>query len=412
MPATAQTLQYADLVTADVATENQVNLVDYNNYGHRVQISMPVADANAALGWSRAAGTARPIGRFILDNSSAFTDALVTALNAGYTDVDAVTGKLSFDSAVFNTNTDSRIRESGVSANDLVMAYVLCKVYGSSAVTTQEKLFNLEDAHGMLTSEFLAGRINASFTAAEALSSQTTNEKGAIDAMFRDLLASDPTRFFDSDGKQVAGLFESKTDATSSGTWQLVGGDVIETRVEFTFQNMITLRTTRDVSQALNDASGNPLDANKETIIINSGDKFNIRLQLNITDGSGGGGGGGGDQNYELVSVLYGMYIPLSTSYTNGEGEYAGRQTMTGEFQIICSVDFADVDQDGLVTTATCDFGNGVVNIVGNQLRINIESGNRYTSPEETQLVIYVTLSKPNHDSRVLTVVLFIPADT
>ena len=294
MPATAQTLQYADLVTADVAVDNQVNFVDYDNYGHRVQVSLPAVDANAALGWTREAGTARPVGRFLLDNSSTFTSALASALSTGYTDIDAVTGKLSFDSVVFDTNTDSRIRESGISANDLVMAYVLCKVYGSSAVTTQEKIFNLEDAHGMLTSEFLAGRINTSFTAAEALSSNTTNEKGAIDAMFRDLLASDPHRFFDSDGKQIPGLFETNADSLSSGSWNLISGDVIEMRVEFTFQNQITLRTTRDVSQALNDALGNPLDANKETIIIDAGDKFNIRLQLSITDGSGGGGGGGG----------------------------------------------------------------------------------------------------------------------
>ena len=83
MPATAQTLQYADLVSTNVAVDNQVNLVDYNNYGHRVQVSMPVADANAALGWSRPAGSSRPVGHFLLDNSSAFTSALVSALNAG-----------------------------------------------------------------------------------------------------------------------------------------------------------------------------------------------------------------------------------------------------------------------------------------------------------------------------------------
>lgn len=286
MPATAQTLQYADLVTANVAEDNQVNFVDYDNFGHRVQVPMPVADLNAALSWERVAGSSRPVGHFKASGSAALTTALVASLSGSYTDIDSVTNKLSYDSSVFNTNPDSRIRESGVSANDLVLAQVLYKVYGSSAVTTQEKVFNMEDAHGMLTSQTLAESIVSSFTAAEALSSSATNEKGAIDAMFRDVLASDPTRFFDASGKQISGLFETKADATSTGTWQLIPDDVIEVRVEFQFQNKITLRTTRDVSQALNDASGNPLDANKETLVIDVGDKFNIRLQIKATAAS------------------------------------------------------------------------------------------------------------------------------
>ena len=285
MPPTAptpQTLQYADLVSADVAEDNQVNFVDYDSYGHRVQVSMPVDQLNAALSWDRAVGSARPVGHFKAAGSAALTAALVTSLSSSYLDIDAVTNKLSYDSAVFNTNPDSRIRESGVSANDLVLAQVLYKVYGSSGATTQERIFNLEDSHGMLTSAILAERIVASFTAAEALSAAATNEKGAVDAMFRDMLAADPARFFDATGKQVPGLFETKADAISTGTWQLVANDIIEVRVEFTFKNQITLRTTRDVSQALNDA-GAPLDANKETIIIEIDDKFNIRLQIKAT---------------------------------------------------------------------------------------------------------------------------------
>jgi hypothetical protein len=274
----AQLLKYADEVDINVAPQ-QVNLVDLESYGHRVQVTVDRTALQNALSWTRAIGSARPVGHFS-DASGTLEAAIVAALNGVYTDTDAVAGKLSFDAAALNTNTDARIRKNGApSANDLMMAYVLYKVYGSSASSTEDKVFNLQDAHDMLTSAEYAAALIASFNAAEAdcADASGSNEKGAIDAMFRDLLAADSMRFFDASGTQVPGLFETNADASGSGNWNLVANDMIEIRTVFTFANSVTLRASTDVAQNLNPL---PTQANDETVYIAAGSKLYIRLQL------------------------------------------------------------------------------------------------------------------------------------
>jgi hypothetical protein len=273
---TVQLLKYADEVEVDVAPQD-VNLVDFDGYGHRVQVTVDRSKLQAALSWSRAMGSARPVGHFA-DASGELEAAIVAALNSSYSDTDAVSEKLSFSSAILDSNTDARIRKDGaVSANDLMMAYVLYKVYGSSAASTSEVVFNLQDAHEMLESSAYANAIIESFEAAELLSDASGNEKGAIDAMFRDLLAADPLRFFDASGTQVPGLFETNADASGSGNWNLVDGDTIEIRTKFTFEHAVTLRTTLDVAQNLTPL---PSQANDETVFIPAGATLHIRLQL------------------------------------------------------------------------------------------------------------------------------------
>jgi len=272
----AQLLKYADEVDINVAPQ-QVNLVDLESYGHRVQVTVDRSALQNALSWRRAIGSARPVGHFS-DASGALEAALLASLNATYTDVDAVANKLSFDSAALNSNTDPRVRKNGqASANDLMMAYVLYKVYGSSASSTADMVFNLQDAHDMLMSSDYAAALIASFNAAESHADASGNEKGAIDAMFRDLLAADSLRFFDASGTQVPGLFEVNADVSGAGNWNLVAGDVIEIRTVFTFVNSVTLRASTDVAQNLNPL---PTQADGETVYIAPGSKLYIRLQL------------------------------------------------------------------------------------------------------------------------------------
>jgi hypothetical protein len=270
-------LKYADEVTVD-AVPQDVNLVDFDGYGHRVQVTVDRSKLQAALSWTRAANSARPVGHFA-DNSAELHAAIVAALESSYTDVDAVSNKLSFSSASLDENTDSRIRKEGVSANDLIMAYVLYKVYGSSSADTSEVVFNLQDAHDMLQSSAYADAIISSFETAESQSSSASNEKGAIDAMFRDLLAADPMRFFDASGAQVPGLFETSTDVSGAGNWNLVDGDTIEIRTKFNFEHAVTLRTTLDVAQNLSTPT-TPEQSNGETVFIPANSTFHIRLQL------------------------------------------------------------------------------------------------------------------------------------
>jgi len=286
MPApVSQLLKYADEVDVNVAPQ-QVNLVDSDSYGHRVSVSVLTSALQNAFSWRRAVGSARPVGHFN-DTSGALQAAIAASLNSSYTDTDAVSGKLSFDSATLTSNTDPRIREGGnVSANDLLMAYVLYKVYGSSAASTADMVFNLQDAYGMLTTADYAAALIASFNTAESHADASGNEKGAVDAMFRDLLAADSLRFFDASGNQIPGLFEVNADVSGAGNWNLVAGDKIEVRTKFTFLNSVTLRTSKDVAQNLNPL---PTQANDETTFIEAGSFFNIRLQLTASDSGPGG---------------------------------------------------------------------------------------------------------------------------
>ncbi len=261
--ATGVKLTYTPLV--DVSLDNnEINLVDARSFGHRVQVSIPVASVGSLFTWSRAADSKEPIPA--LDASGLMTALASAIVSSGFTDVDGDSAGLSFSSAALDSGLDDRLRESGSnSANDIVMAYVLYKLYGKTSVSTRDEVFNLEDAHGMLTT--------ADFTNAILLSLVSADGAGAVKAMFRNLISSDPQRFFDASGKQIPGIFEVNADSLSNGEWQLTAGDVIEIRVRFSFGANVTRR----------DAAEGQLDGTNNTETISSSDKFAIRLQLKLT---------------------------------------------------------------------------------------------------------------------------------
>jgi hypothetical protein len=244
---------------------------------------MSVDDLNSFFVWDRPAGSDRAVGHFVASPTNVkFDDMMIASLSRVYTDVDGVTNGLNFSSAVLDANTDGRVRKDGnVSANDIVMAYLLYKCYGSSAAPTASVVYNLEDAHQMLSNGGLTLAIHNSLAAEEALSTSAGVDKGAVDAMFRDLLAADPMRFFDATGKQIAGLFETNADSDSTGSWGFVENDKIEMRVQFNFTNAVTRRGVQDPAQAIASAA-NAEDV--DTIVIPAGSKFIIRLQIVATD--------------------------------------------------------------------------------------------------------------------------------
>ena len=279
----ASVLRYRKLVTTDLANQ-AVNLAESGTMGHRVQIPMSVDDMNSFFVWDRPAGSDRAVGHFVAITAAnlKFDDMMIASLSRVYTDVDGVTNGLNYSSAVLDANTDGRVRKDGnVSANDIVMAYLLYKCYGSSAAPTASVIYNLEDAQQMLSNGGLTLAIHNSLSTEEALSTAAGVDKGAVDAMFRDLLAADPMRFFDATGKQVAGLFETNADVDSTGSWGFVENDKIEMRVQFNFTNAVTRRGVQDPSQALAGAA-NAEDV--DTIVIPAGSKFIIRLQIVATD--------------------------------------------------------------------------------------------------------------------------------
>lgn len=161
----ASVIRYRKLVTTDVASQ-AVNLAESGTMGHRVQIPMSVDDMNSFFVWNRPAGSDRAVGHFNADGGSiSFDEALSYALSRTYNDVDGVTNGLNFSSAILDANTDSRVRKGGsVMANDIVMCYVIYKCYGSSSAPTEGVVYNLQDAHDMLSNGALVSAIHGSLS--------------------------------------------------------------------------------------------------------------------------------------------------------------------------------------------------------------------------------------------------------
>jgi hypothetical protein len=265
--ATPTQLYYANAV--EVALEaNAVNFADSLTQGHRVQVTMPKADMNAHLKWARAVGSDRPVGTFA--EKAGFQTKLDTALTE-FIDLDGVSSGLNLSAGIL-ADKDS-IETQGV--NDLVAQYILYKVYGASNYNTTGVVFNVTDLAEMVA--------NADVSLAIADELDDSKDRGeAVDQMFRDLLSSDPKRFFDATGKQLPGLFETNADAAGDGDWKLDAGDVIEIKVNFKFGAAVTRRAVRSDQQPLAADGGalSPAEASVEQEIIAVNEIFPVRLQL------------------------------------------------------------------------------------------------------------------------------------
>jgi hypothetical protein len=277
--ATPQLLSYAEVVDVDMDSTNDVNFADVQDYGHRVVVEVDRAAMDGYLGWQRAPGAARPSAKLITMGEAAFKAAIEAGLAGTHVDIDGVTTGLHYGSANLSTNPDARLRKNGqISANDLPLAFLLYKLYGSSTATTLDYVYNIQDAHEMLSNAAVSTAIIESFK---------SNEAGAVDRMFRDLLAADPHRFFDSAGVPMPGIFETRTDAYGSGTWKSAINDTVEVKLKLVFQSKVTRRGVAGDEHDLS-ASGSQTN---EQVLINPGDYFYVRLQLKAKEVAGGNAG-------------------------------------------------------------------------------------------------------------------------
>jgi hypothetical protein len=218
-----------------------------------------------------------------------FTDELAKAFAGVYTDLDGVANGLNFSSSALD-NSESVTRDVSLlnavtgtrySANDLVMAYLMYKCFGSSSYDPTDVIYNVDDAYNMLDSQQLAQLITASLEAEDALANAAVlpngkvvsqqlpgDNKGQVDAMFRGFLAADPMRYF-MDGKQIPGLFEtnfvqSPNDRPGSGNWCLTVGDKIEVPLKLVFRAPVSVLSVQDNVQ--NPSSATP-DSVQTTMI-------------------------------------------------------------------------------------------------------------------------------------------------
>jgi hypothetical protein len=266
-------LTYSDIVDVNMSSANDVNFADIEDYGHRVSVQIEKVKLNEIFKWQRAVGAARPSAK--IGVTSGFRAALIDALSSTFTDIDGVTGGLHFGTANLDLNSDSRLRKDGaVSANDIPMAFVLYKLYGNSSVTTLGNIFNLQDAHDMVSNATVADAIIASLVA---------QESGAVDIMFKDLIAADPRRFFNTNGSAVTGIFETATDISGTGSWNFTDNDIIEIKTKMVFNSRVTRRGAAGGETNITATDGSSTQNNQQTVIA-PGDYFYIRLQLKAAD--------------------------------------------------------------------------------------------------------------------------------
>lgn len=269
----AATLRYRRVTTVGLAS-NAINLSSSSAMGHRITVPMSVDDMNSFFYWLRYPGAPRAIGHFNAAGASSaggptFLSSMQKSLGFTYTDTDGTLTGLNFSSSALNSMEDGRLRSFGaISVNDWIMAYVLFKCFGSSSYSTEGVVYNLEDAHNMISNGSAAASIQTSL-----LFDENVGIGGYIDNMFTTLMASDPMRFFDASGRQPSGLFETNTDASGIGSWNFVLNDKIEIPIQFTFSAPVTVSGVQDTAGEL---SGNTAP----TVIVNTGDTFNIRLQI------------------------------------------------------------------------------------------------------------------------------------
>lgn len=284
----AVTIRYRKSLALNLK-DNSIRFAESTLAGHRVQIPMSVDDLNVFFVWRRVSGSPRPIGHFVPEvGGIKFLDVLIQSLNKSYNDIDGVYGGLNYSSYILDANEDSRIRQCrAVSANDLVMAYVLYKCYDSSAAPTMNIVYNLEDAHCMLESQTVANVIVNSFNQEELLTDSSGIDLGAVNAMFRSMLSLNPLRYFQANGTQIPGLFETNyvcscdpsgnPDPSASGSWNFIENDTLEVRIEFTFPQPVTRISADDAG-------------NKETVVVPAGAVFAVRLQILAVDTPSGSG--------------------------------------------------------------------------------------------------------------------------
>jgi hypothetical protein len=267
-------LEYRDLITVNMDQNNDVNIADVDNYGHRIQIPVGRSLFNLYFRWRREIGQDRPRAKLTTSQiiEKTFKTVLIDGFNTSVVDIDGVSGGLHFGTANLSLNTDPRLRKDGlVSANDIPMAFIMYKLYGNSAFQTKGFILNLEDAYDMLTSEGLVNAIMNSFKA---------NEGTALDMMFRDLLAQDPKRFFNSNGVSDPRIFENSTDEAGEGSWKLSTNDIIEIKTKIIFHSKITKRGVGGREHLLSNTNS----AENQQDIIVPDDFFYVRLQLKVFD--------------------------------------------------------------------------------------------------------------------------------
>lgn len=261
MAATPTQMMYPQILAVGLGG-NSLDFVDIAQgaLGHRVKANIAVDDLNQYFQWGRtgnsAVGTVTDLPGFQLALNCAFDD--------GFVDLDANAQGLSFTTGVLR----NRNNITGT-INDLVTAYILYSVYGSSAIDTANKYYSLTNLKTMLTDDVVSSVIGASL-------SQNGGSSGFVDQMFQMMISSDPVRFVRD------GMIMPMNPNESSGSWMFTTGDTLQFVLKFQFNAPVTGVTLglQHMDNIVGVANG---QAPQPTTYIQAGQIFCVTLQLQAT---------------------------------------------------------------------------------------------------------------------------------
>lgn len=238
---------------------NNLDFVDIaaGALGHRVKANIAVDDLNQYFQWGRSGSSA--VGS--ITDMNGFKQCLNCAFDDGFTDLDADARGLSFTTGVLR----NRNNVTGT-INDLVTAYILYAVYGSSATDTGNKFFSISNLKSMLTDDMVSSILGDSLTL-------NSGSSGYVDQMFQYLVSSDPVRFVRD------GMIVTMNPNETSGNWSFATGDSLQFVLKFQFTAPVTQVTLglSDMNNVVGVANG---QAPQPRTIIPAGQIFCVTLQL------------------------------------------------------------------------------------------------------------------------------------
>lgn len=242
----AFTMRYRSILS-NALDANTIRFVTATSFGHRVYVPVTTTQLSGIFTWTRKVGESVPTATV---DHAAFATLLSSLLILPFSDRDLNVDGLDFSSGTLDTlgalNANVRKDVSGSrpsSVNDLVMAYLLFRCFGKTNYADIAEIYNLEDAHNMISNSAVSTMFQASMNTTNG-----TTTEGNVQAtnMLRDQLANDTARYI-TGNTAPAGLFNTgSTDVSGEGNMVFVADDIIEFPVRLVFTAPVSVASISD----------------------------------------------------------------------------------------------------------------------------------------------------------------------
>jgi len=278
-------LSWPDVIDISANSGNPIEVID-TQLAHRVRVDVSASVIGPTLDWIRdgSDNAERPGGVWNVGDPTDDPASLFRVLaDADKTDLDITVnadGEAILDFTT--TNLDPFFAFSGGSANDIVIPYVLFRLFGKSSVShgTVPNYTLLVDGEPLVSS--------IDWATAYTTSIEASPEN--VNVMFSELL-QDVDRFKDNGvpvsalyspewtGDDVSGSTYEQGTVYATNPWRLRKGDIIQFATKFTFANEIRVKNISSINP------DTPVSGDVPAKVISKGESFTIRFQLHVVDG-------------------------------------------------------------------------------------------------------------------------------